>query len=630
MDERLIRILCALSPKQYQTSSYLALLLNLSEKTVRTRIKELEEIMISHGVKVISKQRKGYILEINDPQQYNVFLSTIHTGQSVIPINSDERVSYILNDLLWNEEYLKLDDMSARLYVSKSTLTNDIKKVEKKLNEYNIEILRKPYYGMKISGSEMDIRLCLVNQILKRNLFQKFNNNDLQYQIANILKEVVLKDNLYVSEMILHSMILHIYLAVQRIQKGYVIPNSIFLHIWADEKNFGTQEMATEIARRIKQDLGVDMPPQEIDYIAVHLVGKKMIHTNSFQEPNFIISPEIYGLANEMIQTIYESYKIDLRSHFDLRIALCKHLVPLEIRLKYDMLLENPLLEDIKKQYSYSFAIASQAIVPIVMRYEKKLDENEVGYIALILATALETKSNSEKKNILLVCSEGKYIGKLLACRYQEEFANYLNDIKVCNLSELPFMSFKNIDYILTTTPIKMNISIPILEIRAFLEDDEILNLKKEFSKNDQKNYIRYFDKHLFLPCITCFNKEDVLAYMCQEIQKYKALPNGFLEAVLEREELATTDFGEFVALPHPNTLYTQEDFACVGLLEQPVFWGVREVQCVILIAISQNVTHDFENFFFKISHFAMNKYMVSKVLETRNYNDFIDILNEG
>ena len=174
-----------------------------------------------------------------------------------------------------------------------------------------------------------------------------------------------------------------------------------------------------------------------------------------------------------------------------------------------------------------------------------------------------------------------------------------------------------------------MNVSVPIIEIKAFLEDDEILDLKKKFSKIGRENYINYFDKNLFFSHINFTDKEDVLKYMCDQVSKYRNIPDGFYDSILEREELSTTDFGENVAIPHTNLLFTDKNFACIGLLDSPVFWGVRDVQCVILIAISQNTTRDFENFFHKISQFSMNKKKINDVLDKRNYNDFINVLNE-
>ena len=538
MDEKLLRILNVLSTKHYQTSSYIGLTLNISEKTVRNRIKEVDCIINKHGANIISKQRMGYKLQINNVESYDSFIGEVNVNNVIIPANSKERVAYIITHLLWCDDYLKLDDLADELYISKSTLNNDMKKAESILYEYNIEILRKPYYGMKIIGSEVDIRSCLVNQIEKRNFFQKSSDVELQYNIASILKDIVSKNDMYVSEMVLHDMVLHVYIAVKRFNTGHFMSSSIILHKWASENKSSSQQIAKEIAIMIQERVDIQLSPQEVDYIAIHLIGKKIVDVNSLQDFNFVISSEIYILAQEMIQIVYETYKIDFNSHFDIIMALCRHLVPLDIRLRYDISLENPLIDYIKKQYSYSFAIASQAILPIVIKYEKKLNEDEVGYIALILATFLETNISIEKKNVLLVCGEGEYIGKLLAFRYQEEFNQYLNEIKVCSVGELSLMRLKNIDYILTTSLIKMNVSVPIIEIKAFLEDDEILDLKKKFSKIGRENYINYFDKNLFFSHINFTDKEDVLKYMCDQVSKYRNISwkeKNFQQQILEK-----------------------------------------------------------------------------------------------
>ncbi|QWU06985.1 helix-turn-helix domain-containing protein [Heyndrickxia coagulans] len=43
----------------------------------------------------------------------------------------EERVKYILKRLLLEKEYVRLEDLEADMYVSKSTLHTDLKKVRK-------------------------------------------------------------------------------------------------------------------------------------------------------------------------------------------------------------------------------------------------------------------------------------------------------------------------------------------------------------------------------------------------------------------------------------------------------------------------------------------------------------------
>jgi len=70
LDERLEMLLSELLGCEYKTARQLAEKINLSEKSVRTRIKELGTICIANGAVLRSKQRYGYCLEIQDQGRF--------------------------------------------------------------------------------------------------------------------------------------------------------------------------------------------------------------------------------------------------------------------------------------------------------------------------------------------------------------------------------------------------------------------------------------------------------------------------------------------------------------------------------------------------------------------------------
>ncbi len=71
---------------------------------------------------------------------------------SEIPDSPIERNQYILKYILYNNTYIKLEDLANSLYVSKFTILNDIKRIKPILLKYNLILVSKPYYGVKIEG----------------------------------------------------------------------------------------------------------------------------------------------------------------------------------------------------------------------------------------------------------------------------------------------------------------------------------------------------------------------------------------------------------------------------------------------------------------------------------------------
>ena len=71
------------------------------------------------------------------------------------------------------------------LYVSRSTITNDIRNVEDSLKSYHITLIRRPNYGLHIQGSEFDIRNCMISQFKDNKWAQRFSDKE-----ENELKEI--------------------------------------------------------------------------------------------------------------------------------------------------------------------------------------------------------------------------------------------------------------------------------------------------------------------------------------------------------------------------------------------------------------------------------------------------------
>ncbi|WP_432223722.1 PRD domain-containing protein, partial [Streptococcus uberis] len=67
-------------------------------------------------------------------------------------------------------------------------------------------------------------------------------------------------------------------------------------------------------------------------------------------------------------------------------MALSQHLVPMDIRLRYNIMLENPLSEQIQKEYPFPYTIASTAVTVLNEFYQKDISQGEMAYIALIFA----------------------------------------------------------------------------------------------------------------------------------------------------------------------------------------------------------------------------------------------------
>src|SRR5699024_1728087 len=139
------------------TGTNLANLNQVTTRTIREDIKTLDTIRADNGGYIESIMGKGYKLKITNDRKLRKFLQSVFREQvaneDFIPKSPEERTTYLIRRLLLGKGYLKLDDLSEEIYVSRSTIPNYLKNVKEILNEYEIQLETRPNYGIKLKGS---------------------------------------------------------------------------------------------------------------------------------------------------------------------------------------------------------------------------------------------------------------------------------------------------------------------------------------------------------------------------------------------------------------------------------------------------------------------------------------------
>lgn len=117
------------------TGKYLATINQVTSRTIREDIKTLDLSLLGNGAYIDSVMGQGYKLRITDEQLFRNYLKRISgdesTAQAVIPRLPDERIVHVIKRFLLSESYIKLDDLADEMYVSKSTIQNDLVHVKK-------------------------------------------------------------------------------------------------------------------------------------------------------------------------------------------------------------------------------------------------------------------------------------------------------------------------------------------------------------------------------------------------------------------------------------------------------------------------------------------------------------------
>lgn len=624
-------LLKLLSEDTYITSDQLADKLTIGMRTIRKRMKDLNDILKRHGAAVEARPRYGYRLVIQDSGKFQDFLEAEQTEdmQEKVPVNNEERVIYLLAYLLNHDDrYVKSEMLMDFLCVSKGTLSSTIKQVETNIGRYGIELERRPNYGIRIKGSEFDIRRCMGELFIHRGFFQeiidKRQKNELS-GLAKITMDCASRYGIRFSEAVFERFVNDIYIQVRRVRNQHFMDISL-----QDIKNLSRTEMdfVEELQQELAKKYDMDFPEIERKYIALHLAGKRMVGCQSGNELNFVIQENIDKLAVDMLETVYEQAGIDLRGNFELRMSLNQHLVPMDIRIRYDMPLTNTMLNEIKEKYLMGYNVAVQAAAVLYRHYQKPVSEDEIGYLALIFALALEqveVSADIKKSRVLIVCNSGKGISRLLMYRFQQVFSQYIREIYVSNLIELQTFDFRKVDYVFTTVPITRRIPVPIQEVGLFLEEKDLLNVRKVLESSCKGYLLNAYCREHFFVSVEGTTREEVLNSMCRRISGMDSRRAGLYESVMERELLCSTDFGNLVAIPHPNKIMEDESTIYVAVLNQPIIWNRYPVQVVMLMVMGRMEGKDLQDFYEMTTRFIADKEAINRLIEYRNYETLIE-----
>lgn len=611
--------------------------LGIKPRTVRCRIKQANESLGGIANVTYDRATQLYRLDINDETALEQWLATCGGACGAqAPDSPRERAAYLLNDLLMRTDWITLDELSSALYVSRACVSNALVDAEKELSRFDLTIKRRPHYGIKVEGSELNRRICMADVVLDGLRHSSgFGGEELLPDLSAVAASVerALADSGFqINPVVYQNLLVHVAIAIARIRSGANMTANPACAGRLSGAN--ALQAAHAIAGCLSTDFDVELPEEEVTYIAIHLAGKQVIPDlegigpqGDSSEPS-VIPDEAWQVVADMLECVRRTSHFDFRDDIELRMNLVKHVVPLSVRLRYRMHIENPLLSDIKTRYPLAYAMASDASTVLTERYGSTPSEHEVGYIALSFALALERKrTEMPKKNILIVCASGVGSARLLAYRYRQDFNATVGEIQTCDVSRVGEVDFSSIDYAFTTVPLNHELPVPTCQVSCFLDGEDMAHVREFLTLGDYRaseGIASCFDAKLFYADVPGGTKSEVLEAMCQKARRTLDITEDLASLVQEREDAAVTSIGNGVAIPHPMHPVTDRTVVAIGIPHHPVDWGVSQVKAVFLILVSKGAHDNLEEFYMSLFDVLNSERIISDLALNRDFDRFL------
>lgn len=580
-----------------------AAILGISERTAHKDLKQLEIFVLSKKAVIEKVPRKGIFLTNKD------YLEEAVSNQSEYQINEwnhspFERQILIAKDLLIHSETLSYQLLSEKFLVSKTSIANDFLQIERMIKSSDVTLV-SDNLGTRIVGKESNIQKAIKNfaysiieqadqandfrlkfpelcyQFLAREMVEKITFLLQHNQNFNIEK---LSDN-YFQSLILSTSILLI-----RIKNGFHLEKQDYF-LFEDVESLKTYLLTKELVDQLQSETDFKMTENDFDYLNKQLIA----HGFEPKLKDFILKEQYDALVKKIIADMSISVKIDLTNDQQLYSNLMYHLISMIYRLKMNIPVKNPLLAEIKSEYSVLYSTTWLILTKVETELAIQIPEDEIAFIMIHFQGAIDRASKNKK--ILIVCPTGIGTSELIANRMRRIL--FPQDIlEVVSLRTFYQRDLSNVDLVIS--PVKINqSSVPVVYVSALMSKEDLKKVSSmyldlfydQIEPQPVKKFVslgKIIDARLIYLNKNFSSKEECIARISQDLLKFDLVTADFEKSIWEREKLGVTDLPTGAAIPHPPPEVVKESRLVVMTLEKSIRWHTRMINTILMICIAE------------------------------------------
>jgi mannitol/fructose-specific phosphotransferase system IIA component (Ntr-type) len=177
----------------------------------------------------------------------------------------------------------------------------------------------------------------------------------------------------------------------------------------------------------------------------------------------------------------------------------------------------------------------------------------------------------------------------------------------------------------------KYSDDVEVIEISPILTDD---NLKKiddklnELSIASEDASCQLFDlikEETTLMNCDCKTKKEAIQIISARLESTGYVSSGYADEVLAREEISSTEIGNYCAIPHAINSKVKKQGIGIMILNKPIMWDKQKVQIVFMIALDETCKISFREVFEYISNLHSNIKLIGEISKVTDYKELAD-----
>lgn len=555
-----------------------------STKTIQNEIKEVNKEL--KNCEIVSIRGIGYKIEGN--------LDDIDIKNS--DLYDYDRVEYIIKKIInissTDKDTIKLEDLADSMYVSLSTVKNDLKEVKKILNEYNLKISSKHKQGICIEASEEDIIKFIINYSNKvdnsLNIKDFLNNNIIEnlFSIKKILLDTLSYENMILTDNEFKNIV-------------------NYISIYLSRNNTNQSDFIKEYIKKYKSKK--EKPISEDEQLLIRKAIKEFCR-------DLNIATSINLSHDKIFEECLFNHICNLYKRADLGIN------------QYEI-----TAGEIKLKYPFPFELGKIAKKTIEKNLNMEISEDEVENIAIHIGGALERIDKRDEKKVyktIIVCTSGVGTSMLIKSKLENIFKGKLEIIKVIPSYLIDYINVLDIDFVISTVEVNLE-NVNVIKVSPMLTDKEIKLIEKYIETENvyiDLDIQNLFSSELFFKDIKAETRSQVIDIMSKKLVEKGYIDDTMRQSYFERETIATTEIGNMVAIPHGAKGEVYENKVAIGILKEPISWEVGKVRLIIMLALDKEKILDYEDVFSKIYKRVDSIAKVISICENKSYEKFIKL----
>ncbi|GGP07825.1 BglG family transcription antiterminator [Oceanobacillus neutriphilus] len=625
-----------LSTNDYITVEELSEAVNVSPRTIHNYLNSMEFSSIISKAEIERRPNLGVKLSLNKKRKLEVQAKLQNVSFAPISKYNYDDFAFIMIHLFMMKHYLALSYIKENLYISSSSLQNIVNDINDFSSKFSCEIIYFKNKGLKILGSENDIRslflFVITNYISfssngdqKGRLSQRteliidtFFNQKEKKDLLDLVEYYEKAMQSRVCENDFNLILLYLMIVIVRLKGGNI----------SKENNINDMESSMEyqyaimLKFHIENKFNIEVPSSELIYLAKILMSAR-------KQMNVINENNENDVIDSFIQTISTGLNIDLTMDEELNKNLQTHLRPAINRMKQGIPFSNPLLNHIKNEYTEVYLFVLTTIEDIEKNENIYFDSNEIGYICLHIIAAINRPKNINSIKTTLICEEGLSIEIYLKNKIEASF----KEIEIINIHRTD--SFKDFeltkyDLIINSTHSKMN-SPNEVSISSIFSEDDYIKIKHYITFNQTKKQYEKDDLFKYLTTVRkkYSSQQEFIYNNCNYLFQNGYVTESFIDTVVERLKKSSTYVARNIAVIHGSKEEVLEDIVMIVNLTESITWEGYNVKTIIFIVTKIDNSNLFVHLLRQIMRIASSDGLANKLHSCENNHDLFKLLEE-